>query len=176
MNDRDLIDKLHGCTVISNNHIATAKTNKGINMDREGKLTLEVWVKLTTGLVCAAAAIVWVSLGRTQDLANTTKQEVEVMKVHIKNILDTQAQHAALFTEIRGMIRNTDDLVRTTVGALNDVKTQQSQILDDLHWLKSEKYTKEQYEEFQARQQAKQSSSSANQAGRPNSNSSSPTP
>ena len=141
-------------------------------MSNEGRTSLDLWLKLTAGISCFVGVYVWNAVQAAQGANNENKQQIAVMQVHLKNTQDTLAQHAQLFTELRGMIIRNEDIVRKTTESLqlslsshtttlDKLITQQNQILDDLHWVKAGVLTDRQSNEIEQKVKSQAEGNSA---------------
>jgi len=121
--------------------------------------TLALWLKISTAVIIGIGAYVWTTVQASKDQNAANDKQIAVMQEQLSALAKTVDQHAALFVEIRGMIKSVEDQVRgshaealklinSSVSSLDTLKVKFTQVLDDLHWLKAEKLTESKYQEY----------------------------
>jgi len=156
-------DRIKGACVIEKLHpkAATPKGKGNMERDKEGKMSLDMLIKLALALMVGVTAFGWNTIDKTRDVTLTNSSDIKLTQKDMEYVKSELKAHAELFVEMRGMIRRVEDQGGAGNAALGKVLATQNQILDELHWLKAAKMTKDEYEDYLKKYQQGSTSSSS---------------
>lgn len=160
-------DRVKGACVIEELHpkARRARTEGDMEKDKEGKVSFDMLTKLALALMVGVTAFGWNTIEKTRDTTLTNSSDIRLTQKDMEYVKSELKAHAELFVEMRGMIRRVEDQGSAGNASLGKVLATQSQILDELHWLKVTKMTKDEYEDYLKKYQQGNASGSSSATG-----------